>query len=40
MRSSFLIADLMQRSAVSRLAIVLLILTALWSAIFWAISLP
>ena len=40
MRSSFIIADLMQRSAVSRLAIVLLILAALWSAIFWAISLP
>lgn len=40
MRSSFLLADLMQRSAMSRLAIVSLILGALWFAIFWAISLP
>lgn len=40
MRSSYFLADLLQRSAISRLVFVGVTLGALWAAIFWAISLP
>lgn len=40
MRSSYFLADLLQRSALSRLIAVGVTLVALWVAIFWAITLP